>query len=143
MSYISRNRYFQPHIFLIFQEGTFRAQKIKNKTTLKNFLYLGKLNFLAPKKLNKTFVILLIKLPQEKLDASATFIIYWLLKHPVFESTTLSGTQSVRTPLVTLQLIVQYLRNLWEAMSRHWSPSTSDPNLALEGPGFPQRRQVS
>ena len=40
-------------------------------------------NFLAPENLIKLF-ILLIKLSSEKLDAWATFIVYWLLKRPVF-----------------------------------------------------------
>ena len=33
---------------LIFQEGTFRAQKIFKKRSKKNFLYFRKWNFLAP-----------------------------------------------------------------------------------------------
>ena len=37
----------QAHIFLLFQEETFRAQKIK-KTRRKMFIYFGKWNFLAP-----------------------------------------------------------------------------------------------
>ena len=50
MSYISGNGTFQHHIFLIFQEGNFRAQKIKNKkTTLKKLLMFQEMELSSPK----------------------------------------------------------------------------------------------
>ena len=47
---------------LMFQEETFRAQENPKKKQLKNLLYFGKWNILAPKNLIKLFYYL-IKLP--------------------------------------------------------------------------------
>ena len=54
-------------------EENFRAKKMnKQKKTWKNVLYFRKWNFLALKNL--------VKLPLEKLDASATIWLYWSIQ---------------------------------------------------------------
>ena len=135
------------------------SKKIKKIHPDKKFFYFSKWNFLttntpAPPKKN---LIKLFYSPNLLAQKNVIKLFYTLDKTPLGETGYLSNLYYLlaaqassflihpdipntvsQDTFGTLPLTVQYLCDLRDAMSRHWSPSTFHPTLPIEAEDFPR-----
>ena len=101
------------------------------KITLKKFLTFSKMELLALKNLIK-LICTLNKTPLGETGCLSN--LDYLLAAQAYSSLIPKHSQDT---FDTLQLTVQYVCDLLDAMPRHWSPSTSHPTYPWEIENFP------